>query len=454
MLNRLYVAGLMGGRTLEVKFNPDLNLLYGINGSGKTTVLNIIAAIATGSLDGLSRYELKEVVLDYSRKGESRSIKLVAENPQVYRIHWSGGTFTVNVQELVDRRREVRIGGLYPRKDAYPPKLQEMTKEIPLTYLPLSRDSRSFDNMYPRESPYMFELEAQYQRRYMEDPNVFRPSRTLDDSLEFVGVLVKESHRRMMLELNKFNEDLRQRMFESSMSASARRESVQAMKAKADRWSDKAIRELKGTLKELHLLTPDLSTMIDGVTGDFRAAWESVVNAANGDDTTRIHAVYDFVLASLRLDLLEKWRDLAEETNNKKALVLRPMTTFLDTINSFLTDSGKQISFDSGRGNLGFSSSLDNYTRQYGLEQLSSGEKQLTIFFAYLIFSYLYNTSQEDGVFLIDEPELSLHVGWQRRFTKAVTQAAPGLQLVFATHSPEIIGPYRKKSISISGGID
>ena len=35
-----------------VEFNPDLTFLYGTNGCGKTTILNIIEAIVSGRLIG------------------------------------------------------------------------------------------------------------------------------------------------------------------------------------------------------------------------------------------------------------------------------------------------------------------------------------------------------------------------------------------------------------------
>jgi predicted ATP-binding protein involved in virulence len=43
------------------------------------------------------------------------------------------------------------------------------------------------------------------------------------------------------------------------------------------------------------------------------------------------------------------------------------------------------------------------------------------------------------GVFIVDEPELSLHIGWQEQFVDAIQQANPKVQLILATHSPAII---------------
>jgi predicted ATP-dependent endonuclease of OLD family len=41
--------------------------------------------------------------------------------------------------------------------------------------------------------------------------------------------------------------------------------------------------------------------------------------------------------------------------------------------------------------------------------------------------------------FVIDEPELSMHIDWQHRLLSSLQQLNPAMQLVAATHSPEIM---------------
>lgn len=73
---------------------------------------------------------------------------------------------------------------------------------------------------------------------------------------------------------------------------------------------------------------------------------------------------------------------------------------------------------------------------------MSSGEKQLLVFFANLIFGVKDTSS---GIFVVDEPELSLHLSWQRVFVKKALEINSNVQFIFATHSPEIIGKNRDK---------
>lgn len=66
------------------------------------------------------------------------------------------------------------------------------------------------------------------------------------------------------------------------------------------------------------------------------------------------------------------------------------------------------------------------------LPSLASGEKQL--FFILLAALRASNHS-----LIIDEPELSLHVDWQKKLVKSLCLLNPRMQLILATHSPEII---------------
>ncbi len=71
------------------------------------------------------------------------------------------------------------------------------------------------------------------------------------------------------------------------------------------------------------------------------------------------------------------------------------------------------------------------------LNSLSSGEQHELVLHYDLLFRVQPNT-----VVLIDEPELSLHVEWQKRFLPDLKQIVElsGFDAVVATHSPFIVG--------------
>ena len=78
-------------------------------------------------------------------------------------------------------------------------------------------------------------------------------------------------------------------------------------------------------------------------------------------------------------------------------------------------------------------------------DALSAGEKQMLSFIC-------YNAFYKDSVIFIDEPELSLHVDWQRKLYSILESQNSGNQFIFATHSPFIYAKYPDKEVSV--GVD
>ena len=80
--------------------------------------------------------------------------------------------------------------------------------------------------------------------------------------------------------------------------------------------------------------------------------------------------------------------------------------------------------------------SIEGDPEERSVEALSSGERQLLVMLAHLS---LNPNLTDSGVFIVDEPELSLHIDWQEKFVEAIREANPNVQLILATHSPAII---------------
>jgi predicted ATP-binding protein involved in virulence len=75
-------------------------------------------------------------------------------------------------------------------------------------------------------------------------------------------------------------------------------------------------------------------------------------------------------------------------------------------------------------------------------DELSAGEKQMLSFIC-------YNAFYKNSVIFIDEPELSLHVDWQRQLFPILLRQQSSNQFIIATHSPFIYTKYPEKEISI-----
>lgn len=73
---------------------------------------------------------------------------------------------------------------------------------------------------------------------------------------------------------------------------------------------------------------------------------------------------------------------------------------------------------------------------------LSAGEKQMLSFIC-------YNAFYTDSIIFIDEPELSLHVDWQRQLFSILMEQQSTNQFIVSTHSPFIYNKYPDKEIMV-----
>ncbi len=87
-----------------------------------------------------------------------------------------------------------------------------------------------------------------------------------------------------------------------------------------------------------------------------------------------------------------------------------------------------------------------NTDKELSIRELSGGEKEILT----KIFS-LYLAETKNTLILIDEPENSLHPIWQNRIAPIYQKFAKqnNNQIIFATHSPQIVGSVRKEQIRV-----
>ena len=119
------------------------------------------------------------------------------------------------------------------------------------------------------------------------------------------------------------------------------------------------------------------------------------------------------------------------ELYKKQQVDEKDIRDFVEVCNKgYLSD--KQIVYD----DVTFDVSIVQYVEsghdhQLPMQALSSGEKQIVS-----LFSHLYLSGSSGFFVIIDEPELSLSVPWQRRFLPDILRRCNGL--IAVTHSPFI----------------
>lgn len=82
------------------------------------------------------------------------------------------------------------------------------------------------------------------------------------------------------------------------------------------------------------------------------------------------------------------------------------------------------------------------------LSDLSSGEQEILVLFYKLIFE------SDVNLLLIDEPEISLHIAWQKELMenlKSIVNLKKNIQVIIATHSPQIISHNWDLQIDLGG---
>ncbi len=117
---------------------------------------------------------------------------------------------------------------------------------------------------------------------------------------------------------------------------------------------------------------------------------------------------------------------------------------FITIVNGFLSD--KLVSFTPSRG--------FRIANKLGVDlepgQLSSGEQQLLLLLCYVLVA-----RDQPSVFMIDEPEISLNIKWQRQLVQSLLDLTQGaeIQLLFASHSMELLAQHRSRVVKLEAEV-
>jgi len=119
--------------------------------------------------------------------------------------------------------------------------------------------------------------------------------------------------------------------------------------------------------------------------------------------------------------------------NENREKLMRPFDVLTELMQSVFKDKGVRVS-----QNIAFGMAK----KAIAARILSAGEKQM--------FGFLsYNAFADGATIFIDEPELSLHVDWQRILFNMLLRQGSSNQFVITTHSPFIYTYYPEKELSL-----
>ena len=151
---------------------------------------------------------------------------------------------------------------------------------------------------------------------------------------------------------------------------------------------------------------------------------------------TRISSALDFQLYHLQRKYLDYQvnignRIIAElQAGNADAAqqLSLPKQRFQDIVDDLFADTGKKIVRTENEIRF---SQIGETLVPY---QLSSGEKQMLA----ILLTVLVEDNQHYVLFM-DEPEVSLHIEWQKRLIDLCVELNPNVQIILTTHSPAVV---------------
>jgi len=454
-ITKLCALDVHGYMPLEIEFDQTLTFLTGLNGCGKTSALRLVMALLTPSLDELTTisFSLAELtVVDQGNEIYIRARK-TSEGIEIS-ISTIDETLFIPTSELeiYMRRDESRslIAEKFSATDLYKA-IDEMS-----TPMFLGLDRRFFNNNSSTEEV----VEAKRRREYMarrfwpEEPATRRG--TIHASLSEVNFLVVSKMQEIRAEQEILDEKLRTQIFEKAFEYKPSKIFDGSIKLP----SKSELDQYRNQLEIIEKATVDLKIPVPEIQAALTHFFErmgNVVDSLNmvktlskskknkkGSDESEAKSHYDdvinnqhfveWVVNKPQADRVLEHLSLLNQYLEKRTALREPIDRFLKLVNSFLIQTQKEVII-SGNGQLGVNISRSKKVRN-SISALSSGERQLLVMLAHLS---LNSNLIGSGIFIVDEPELSLHIDWQEKFVDAIREANPSAQLILATHSPAII---------------
>ncbi len=430
-IKQISVSGLFGIFDHVIPLNEErITIIHGPNGFGKTAVLRLLDALFNSQPSKLISTPFREFQIDFD---SGSTIKIIKENVDVD-ITDRLSNITMNFYEagkLKDSftpKEQKDFSSLY----AYAYYLRQQTERIEADQtIRIENSSRAAsmdgveDVIWRMDREVKLESEPEWLKstrdkihiRLIESQRLLSLSsdssfKEEQETSEMLHTVSAYSNELAQLMRSKFTE------YGATSQALDRTFPVRAVKQLAvPDFSDEQLRHQLNELEKVRAHLIEVGLLNKDEDPDFQIQPETI------DESSR-H------ILSVYIEDVKKKLSIFDDVAKKIDLLRRIIN------NKF---SHKQISFSKEQG--------FNFTTQknYSLlpnatvlspTDLSSGEQHELVLFYELLFKVHPNS-----LVLIDEPELSLHVGWQTQFLKDLQEITTLVDsdILMATHSPDII---------------
>ena len=433
-VSRIEASQVHGRLNIELDLFPHINVLYGRNGSGKTTLLHILANILNGSFDRFAFLKFKEIRL-FTNGGKSLEVRR-SPDKSVLCVVIDGQTETFSINEILEReeRRE---------REDMPEGLRDEIGTLPLSdkfpvhdavYFPAFRtmiEAWSDELLRPRFSPPELHYRIDF-RRFNRTKRITWLARRVFGG--FVPELRYPSPTEIEEELNSKIMSAAYRVFNEGQTSlsEAFLDAFAAITGKGQP-SDKGPNELLVDIRKL-LEELDRTRIVRLPDGRQEDVYDRLREMIPAQETGLSSDTAASVLSVYRRSLEQRIQVQRKE--------FAPFERYLDAVNGFLEGKRLVLRSDEAGGHhvpVRVLIEFDDGSTS-SLRSLSSGERQIVS----MLYAATY-LSGKDSVVLIDEPEISLHIDWQRLLLKRMAQQLGDRQIIVCTHAPEIAGDYEEE---------
>lgn len=417
------ITGFQGKQSpIKLPMDSGVNFFIGRNGTGKTRLMNLLNSALTADIPGLARSDFEVITFTLSKKGERARPYLRIERgfddeetPYIfYRIAQSSRGEAQEFRFDTDSYRA-------PWRRAYLSRYDESGRGqyIDETH---SHTLRSTIHQMVRLSWISVHRATTDSPREGERKFESPVDRKLDQVARDFGAYFSTLDKLAAEETDRF-----QQVYLLSLISPAGFEKISNLKSvNAD--DEKAA--IRGMFAEFNIKSSVYSKKLDTFSARMEKALADYKPHESMDaddflvlnDTVRIH------------DAVGEWHRLLE----KRAAIYAPKDDFVKIVNDMFYRKSLSIN----PGNQPVFHSPDGLP--IDIQLLSSGEKQLFILLGETLLQ-----RQRECVFMADEPELSLHIDWQERLVPSLRLINPNAQIIFATHSPDVVGAYGSNTIDL-----
>ena len=415
------IEGFWGVNIIETCFFQDSSIFIGRNGTGKTTFINLLQAVISVDIELLYNLQFEKVILNLEYENLKRKIEVlkIAENLEFRKMTYKIGTKVFELPLISSnevRFMSERQGRLHPKYFANIREIkEELNSIIKMSYLSVYREqlikSDSFNEQDRESRGHSIDIKL---TQLMNSLTKYQFQ--LETELSSLSKSFQENVLKSML----YNPDFDQVDISKAINLNLRSINI----------------GLKQAYRGLGILDNDTSDIVDLHVQAISKATDSINNHVK-DTSTPLYPNDVTPLTLLRRT--EKIIELSTNLEDKRKQIFKPINSYLDLLNEY--HDTKEFSFEEGgKGGL----IITKKGAPIPISQLSSGEKQLII-----ILTETLIQKESPTVFIADEPELSLHIEWQRKIVPSIRKLNPNAQVIIATHSPEIVGKLKSNTINM-----